>query len=98
MSYKELVILFTLILIENTLMALWIFFINRFVIKINNRIRELDKIDNKKPKKTRRNHSTINPVSFSNPIQSRKYKEYENEKGLYEPVKPRKGIEIKEDN
>lgn len=66
---------------------------------LNDKISQFNNTGNKVNSTFKRNHSNINPVSFSTPIQSRKnlYDEYKNEKGLYEPVTPRKGIKIEED-
>lgn len=52
-----------------------------------------------KNKTFKREHKGITQVSFSNPITNRRnpYEEYKNEKGLYEPRTPRKGMKIKED-
>ena len=52
-----------------------------------------------KNKAFKREHKGITQVSFSNPITNRRnpYEEYKNEKGLYEPRTPRKGMKIKED-
>lgn len=81
------------------LIALILFMIQIKLDKLNDKISQENNEDNKTNKAFKRNHSNINPVSFSNPIQARKnlYDDYKNEKGLYEPVTPRKGIEIKED-
>lgn len=81
------------------LIALILFMIQIKLDKLNDKISQENNEDNKTNKVFKRNHSNINPVSFSNPIQARKnlYDDYKNEKGLYEPVTPRKGIEIKED-
>lgn len=81
------------------LIALILFMIQIKLDKLNDKISQENDEGNKTNKVFKRNHSNINPVSFSNPIQARKnlYDDYKNEKGLYEPVTPRKGIEIKED-
>lgn len=89
-----LLILFALILTTIHIYLIW-----KAIRCLNSKISQEYNQDNKTNKTFRRNHSNINPVSFNNPIQARKnlYDDYKNEKGLYEPVTPRKGIEIKED-
>lgn len=76
-----------------------IFLIWKEINLLNEKISQLNIQGNKSTNILKRNHSNINPVSFNNPIQSRKnlYDEYKNEKGLYEPVTPRKGLKIEED-
>lgn len=66
---------------------------------LNDKISQFNSTSNKVNNTFKRNHSNINPVSFNNPIQARKnlYDEYKNEKGLYEPITPRKGLKIEED-
>ena len=92
-------VLFFLVLICLIVMTAWIFFLQRIVFKLNDLIREKETKRNKTNKTINRKHSKLNPVSFSNPIQSRKnpYEEYKNDKGLYEPRTPKKGIVIKEE-
>lgn len=81
------------------LLTAHIFLIWKNINLLNDQIRQFNNTGNKVNSTFKRNHSNINPVSFSNPIQARKnlYDEYKNEKGLYEPVTPRKGIKIEED-
>ena len=45
----------------------------------------------------KRKHTSIKPSNYNNVFANRKsYKEYENEKGLYEPITPHKpGVKIK---
>lgn len=52
-----------------------------------------------KNKTFKREHNRITQVNFSNPIANRQnpYEEYKNEKGLYEPRTPSRGMKIKED-
>nr|DAJ85377.1 MAG TPA: hypothetical protein [Caudoviricetes sp.] len=52
-----------------------------------------------KNKTFKREHNGITQVNFSNPIANRRnpYEEYKNEKGLYEPRTPSRGMKIKED-
>ena len=79
-------------------------FITYQIFRLKSRLKSLEEEINSRNKEVnknnsfKRNHSLINPVSFNSPIQARKklYKEYENEKGLYEPVTPKKGIKIRE--
>ena len=87
------------ILVLITMITAMLFMIQKEIELLNGKISQNNNEDNKTNKIFRRNHSNINPVSFNNPIQARKnlYDDYKNEKGLYEPVTPRKGIEIKED-
>lgn len=87
------------ILILISIIAAMLYIIQKEIELLNDKINQENNEVNKTNKTFKRNHSNINPVSFSNPIQARKnlYDDYKNEKGLYEPVTPRKGIEIKED-
>lgn len=87
------------ILILISIIAAMLYMIQKEIELLNDKINQENDEVNKTNKTFKRNHSNINPVSFSNPIQARKnlYDDYKNEKGLYEPVTPRKGIEIKED-
>lgn len=87
------------ILILISIIAAMLYMIQKEMELLNDKINQENDEGNKTNKTFKRNHSNINPVSFSNPIQARKnlYDDYKNEKGLYEPVTPRKGIEIKED-
>ena len=87
------------ILIALIMVTVHIYLIWEALNLLKDKISQENNEDNKTNKVFKRNHSNINPVSFSNPIQARKnlYDDYKNEKGLYEPVTPRKGIEIKED-
>lgn len=84
------------ILILITIITVILLMLQKEIEHLNKKI---DNKENKIRKSFKRNHSNINPVNFSNPIQARKnlYDEYKNEKGLYEPVTPRKGIKIEED-
>ena len=88
-----------LILVALILVTIHIYLIWKALKCLNDKISQENNEGNKTNKIFRRNHSSINPVSFTTPIQARKnlYEEYKNEKGLYEPVTPRKGIKIKED-
>lgn len=90
---------FFIILIILCIVAAILYCMQKEIKLLNDKISQENNEDNKTNKVFKRNHSNINPVSFSNPIQARKnlYDDYKNEKGLYEPVTPRKGIEIKED-
>ena len=87
---------FWLMLISIVLITLLLYRFWEIIKQLNEKINQ----ENEFNKKTfKREHTKINPVSFSNPIQGRKnlYKEYENEKGLYEPVIPTKGVKIKKE-
>lgn len=88
-----------LIVIDLIIITVHIFSLQSQIKRLNDKISKKNKEDNKVNNSFKRNHSIINPVSFNSPIQARKklYKDFENEKGLYEPVTPRKGIVIKED-
>ena len=56
----------------------------------------LVEIPNNNDKKVKREHSSISQAKFDNILQGREnYKKYKNQDGLYEPVKPKNGIEIK---
>ena len=90
---------FFIILIIFCTIAAILYCVQKEIVALNDKISQGNDEGNKSNKVFKRNHSNINPVSFSNPIQARKnlYDDYKNEKGLYEPVTPRKGIEIKED-
>lgn len=92
------IITFLLVIID-VLITAHLYYIWKAIEILNDKINQENNQDSKINKTFKRNHSKINPVSFSNPIQARKnmYKEYENDKGLYEPISPRKGIKIKED-
>lgn len=85
-----------ILLVLNIVLLIYII---RELIALNGKIRDFNNEGNKTNRRINRINSKINPVSFSNPIKARKnlYKEYENEKGLYEPVTPSKGLKIKED-
>ena len=87
------------IIIDLIMITINIYLIWKALNLLKDKISQENDEGNKTNKIFKRNHSNINPVSFSNPIQARKnlYDDYKNEKGLYEPVTPRKGIEIKED-
>lgn len=70
-----------------------------FIIKtIRGLIQEISSLKIKN-KTFKREHKGITQVNFSNPIANRKnpYEEYKNEKGLYEPRTPSRGMKIKED-
>lgn len=92
-------IMFLLIFICLSLTLVYILLLTKQIKQLNDKISQLNNAGNKVNNTFKRNHSNINPVSFNNPIQPRKnlYDEYKNEKGLYEPVTPRKGIKIEED-
>lgn len=66
----------------------------------NNMIKELinQNKDNSKKKSTYREHSSISKSNFANILQGRTdaYQKYKNKDGLYEPVTPKNGIEIKD--
>ena len=67
--------------------------------KQNNLIKELiEKINpNKDKKNTYREHKAISKSNFSSILQGRTnaYAKYQNKDGLYEPIKPKAGIELK---
>ena len=88
-----------LIVIDLIIITVHIFSLQSQIKRLNDKISKKNKEDNKVNNSFKRKHSIINPVSFNSPIQARKklYKDFENEKGLYEPVTPKKGIVIKED-
>lgn len=90
---------FFIILIILCIIATILYYMQKEIKLLNDKINQENNEGNKTNKTFKRNHSNINPVSFNNPIQARKnlYDDYKNEKGLYEPITPRKGIEIKED-
>lgn len=64
----------------------------------------LDKLE-KQPQQTvqnnmqRKTHPSVGRVSYTNPLAGRKntsaYDKYKNKDGLYEPVTPKNGVEIK---
>lgn len=82
--------LFTIICM--CLMTAILFFMIKTIEKLKDEIEGM-KIKNKTFK---REHNGITQVNFGNPIINRKnpYDEYKNDKGLYEPRKPSKGIKI----
>ena len=67
------------------------------LVEINNQIRRLLQMPGNNENKTaKRVHSSISQAKFDNVLQGRQsYKKYENRDGLYEPIKPKNGIEIK---
>ncbi len=66
------------------------------LVEINNKIQKLIQTPNNNDKKVKREHSSISQAKFDNILQGREnYKKYKNQDGLYEPVKPKNGIEIK---
>ena len=60
-------------------------------------INKLLKISNKpvNENKRKRIHTSISKVNFSNLLNGR-YDKFKNKDGLYEPISPKKGIELKE--
>lgn len=67
--------------------------------KQNNLIKELiEQINSNKDKKnTYREHKAISKSNFASILQGRTnaYAKYQNKDGLYEPIKPKAGIELK---
>lgn len=66
----------------------------------NNMIKELMKQnkDNSEKKNTYREHSPMSKTNFANILKGRTdaYQKYKNKDGLYEPVTPKGGIELKD--
>ena len=67
------------------------------LVEINHQIQRLLKTpNNSESKSIKRVHSSISQAKFDNVLQGRQsYQKYENRDGLYEPIKPKNGIEIK---